>query len=158
MTRFEYDPIGVVHSPFTGAAGTPIQPSRAGSARGTVEVFEEYAPGLEDLDGFSHVILLCHMHRARASSLKVVPYMDTRRHGVFATRAPSRPNPIGISVVELEGIDGNVLSVRGLDLLDGTPVLAIKPYIADFDHREGVRSGWFDSRPKDTDEADGRFE
>ena len=147
-----------MHSPFKEASGTPIQPSRAKDARGTVEVFDEYVEGLGDLDGFSHIILLCHFHRSGPYRLRVVPFLDTVARGLFATRAPSRPNPIGLSVVELLGIDGNVLSIKGVDLLDGTPVLDIKPYVGEFDDRSGSRKGWLESVRRHTDVADDRFE
>ena len=101
MMKIEYQPIGIVHSPFKEPEGAPIQPSRAKGAAGTVEVFQEYGEGLCDLDGFSHIILLCHLHRTRGFRLKVVPFLDTQLRGLFATRAPSRPNPIGLSIVEL---------------------------------------------------------
>jgi tRNA-Thr(GGU) m(6)t(6)A37 methyltransferase TsaA len=156
--KIEYKPIGVVHSPFTEQEGTPIQPSRAKNAEGTVEVFQEFVDGLSDLDGFSHIILLCHLHRTRGYRLKVVPYLDTQLRGLFATRAPSRPNPIGLSVVELLGVDGNTLAIRGVDLLEGTPVLDIKPYVGEFDDRAQVRKGWLEHVRRQTDVADDRFE
>jgi tRNA-Thr(GGU) m(6)t(6)A37 methyltransferase TsaA len=156
--KVEYHPIGIVHSPFKAAEGTPIQPSRSGKARGTVEVFEEFVEGLDDLDGFSHIILLCHLHRSRSYCLKVVPFLDTCQRGLFATRAPSRPNPIGLSVVRLLGVDGDKLSIEQLDLLDGTPVLDIKPYVGKFDHRGEVREGWLETVQVRRDIADGRFE
>ncbi len=156
--RIEYEPIGVVHSPFTEAAGTPIQPSRAKGILGTVEVYPEFAPGLADLDGFSHIILLCHLHRAKPHELRVIPYLDTVPRGLFSTRAPSRPNPIGLSVVRLIGIVGNVLSIEAIDMLDGTPVLDIKPYVGDFDRPEEVRYGWLEEAGKRDAVADGRFE
>ena len=155
--RIEYRTIGVVHSPFQDAEGTPIQPSRAKGAKGTVEVFQEYEEGLSDLDGFSHIILICHLHKSRSCRLKVVPFLDTELRGVFATRAPSRPNAIGLSVVRLLGIDGNTLSIEGVDLLEGTPVLAIKPYVSEFDDRAELRMGWLESARKRTDVADDRF-
>lgn len=158
MTGFEYNAIGVVHSPFKDARGTPIQPSRDGDTTGTVEIFDEYVEGLDDLDGFSHIILLFHFHRSGPYRLKVTPFLDTSLRGLFATRAPSRPNPIGLSIVELVGIEGNELTIKGLDILDGTPVLDIKPYIHEFDARDGMRSGWLESAELDTDLADDRFE
>jgi tRNA-Thr(GGU) m(6)t(6)A37 methyltransferase TsaA len=138
----EYHPIGVVHSPFTEQKGTPIQPAKAKGARGTVEVFPEYAGGLSDLDGFSHIYLLCHLHRSEGFKLKVIPYLDTVPRGLLATRAPSRPNPIGLSIVDLVRIEGNVLTVKNIDMLDGTPVLDIKPFVGQFDERRVVRPGW----------------
>ena len=156
--KIEYEPIGVVNSPFAESKGTPIQPSRAKNAAGTVEVFRGFAEGLADLDGFSHIILLCHMHKTSGYRLKVIPYLDDQPRGLFATRAPSRPNPIGLSVVELLGIEGNMLAIRGVDLLDGTPVLDIKPYVSEFDQRTKLRTGWLKNARRKTDLADDRFE
>lgn len=153
----EYKPIGVVHSPFSEMKGTPIQPSRADGARGTVEVFPDFAEGLSDLDGFSHIILLCHLHKSTKSRLKVVPYLDTEPRGLFATRAPCRPNPIGLSVVRLLTIEDNVLSIENLDLLDGTPVLDIKPFVGEFDDHSDVRIGWLEAARKRHRRADDRF-
>ncbi|MCW8925921.1 MAG: tRNA (N6-threonylcarbamoyladenosine(37)-N6)-methyltransferase TrmO [Xanthomonadales bacterium] len=156
--KIEYEPIGIVYSPFAESKGTPIQPSRAKHAAGTVEVFPGFAEGLADLDGFSHIILLCHMHRASGYRLKVTPYLDDQPRGLFATRAPSRPNPIGLSVVELVGIEGNTLAIRGVDLLDGTPVLDIKPCVGEFDQRTELRIGWLKNARKKVEVADQRFE
>ena len=150
-------PIGVVCSPFRQAAGTPIQSSQAAGAFGTVVLEQRYADGLADLAGFSHIILLSYLHRAKPYSLQVVPYLDTVPRGLFATRAPSRPNPIGLSVVKLLGIAGHVLTVAGLDLLDGTPLLDIKPYFGNFDRREDVRCGWLDAVREREVVADNRF-
>ncbi len=157
--KIVYEPIGVIHTPFREPVGTPIQPRAARGIRGYIEVFPEYAEGLSDLEGFSHVILLYHFHRAGPMRLKVRPFMDTEERGVFATRAPARPNPIGISVVRLLGIEGNVLRVSDVDILDGTPLLDIKPYVPEFDAPEDVRLGWLETRigrlPGTRD--DGRF-
>lgn len=140
----EYEPIGVIHSPFELTEGMPIQPAGAEGAIGTVEVFDKFAQGLKDLDGFSHVILVYHFHRSSGFSLLVTPFMDTAQRGVFATRAPRRPNPIGLSVVGLIKIEGNVLHVRNIDILDGTPLLDIKPYVPDFDYHRVTRFGWLE--------------
>jgi tRNA-Thr(GGU) m(6)t(6)A37 methyltransferase TsaA len=156
--KIEYRPIGFVHSPHQTASGTPIQPSRAKGILGTVEIDEEYAEGLSDLDGFSHIVLICHLHKASGFKLKVVPYLDTELRGLFATRSPSRPNPIGISIVRLLGIDGRVLRIEGVDLLDGTPVLDIKPYVREFDGQTEIRCGWLDKVKDREAVADGRFE
>ena len=152
-------PIGTIHSPFTSLKGMPIQPTGASGVKGTVEVFEEYAEGLLDLDGFSHIILLYQFHRSDGFKLRVVPFMDTVQRGVFATRAPKRPNPIGLSIVQLEKIEGRILHIEGVDILDGTPVVDIKPYVPDFDYPENVRAGWLDSSPKTVTEkrSDDRF-
>jgi tRNA-Thr(GGU) m(6)t(6)A37 methyltransferase TsaA len=156
--KIEYEAIGIVRSPFREQEGTPIQPSRSDNAEGTVVIRKDLVECLDDLDGFSHVILLCHLHKTRKFRKKVIPYLDTEPRGLFATRAPSRPNPIGLSVVELLGIEGNVLRVRGLDLLDGTPVLDIKPYVGEFDECTEVRTGWLEEARKKTRVADDRFE
>ena len=156
--KIEYEPIGFVHSPHETASGTPIQPSRARGIEGTVEIEEEYVEALSDLDGFSHIVLICHLHKASEFKPKVVPYLDTELRGLFATRSPSRPNPIGLSIVRLLGIDGPTLRIEGVDLLDGTPVLDIKPYVREFDDRTEVRCGWLDE-VKDRDAvADGRVQ
>lgn len=155
--KIKCEPIGTIHSPFIESEGTPIQPSRAKNAAGTVEVFPEFADGLCDLDGFSHIILLCHLHKTGSYRLKVVPFLDTQLRGLFATRAPSRPNPIGLSIVELLGVDGNTLAIQGVDLLDGTPVLDIKPYVGEFDDRDHLRIGWLENARKNTNDADDRF-
>lgn len=144
MDKIEFTPIGVIHSPFSDLAQMPIQSNHNACAAGTVEVFPQYADGLRDLDGFSHIILLYHLHKAAAPRLLVIPFLDTHPHGVFATRAPVRPNPIGLSVVQLSHIDGNLLYVDGLDVLDGTPLLDIKPYIPGFDERSEHRIGWLE--------------
>lgn len=138
----------------------PIQPPGGGGVEATVEVFDEFRAGLRDLDGFSHVILLYRFHRSDGYSLQVVPFMDIRPHGVFATRAPKRSNPIGLSVVKLRGIDGGVLHIQDVDMLDGTPLLDIKPYVPEFDSREGVRTGWLEEAKKTVAKrrADNRFE
>jgi len=141
----EFRPIGVIHTPFTRLEGMPIQPVGAAGAAGTVEVFSEYQPGLADLEGFSHVILLYCFHRARGYDLRVVPFLDAAPRGLFATRAPKRPNPLGLSVVRLEGIRDGVLHIRDVDILDGTPLLDIKPYVPAFDAPTDVRAGWLEA-------------
>lgn len=159
MNEIRYKAIGIIHSPFKEPVGVPIQPSASKGIKGEVEIFPEYVEGLQDLDGFSHIILIYHFHLSKRSSLKVKPYMDDKLRGVFATRAPSRPNTIGISVVRLEKIKGNILYIQNLDVLDGTPLLDIKPYVPEFDEREVIRIGWLEKGihklPKSKD--DGRF-
>ncbi|MDD5466808.1 MAG: tRNA (N6-threonylcarbamoyladenosine(37)-N6)-methyltransferase TrmO [Anaerolineales bacterium] len=140
-----YRPIGVIHSPFHDLAGMPIQPASESSGPGTVEVYAEFAPGLKDLEGFSHLLLITHLHAVKEARLRVTPFLDDEPHGVFATRAPTRPNPIGLSVVRLAGVRGNCLDVDGLDLLDGTPLLDIKPYVPEFDQPVEVRIGWLEA-------------
>ena len=150
-------PIGVVRSPFRTQEGTPIQPGMGRRAEGRVEVAPEYREALADLDGFERIWLICWLDRARTWRPRVAPYRDDRPRGLFATRAPSRPNPIGMSPVRLLRIEGCVLHVAELDLLDGTPVLDIKPYVGEFDAFPAARSGWLESVPR-REEADARFE
>ncbi len=150
--------IGVVHSPHREAAGTPVQSALATGVTGTVEVLPEYAAGLKDLDGFERIWLVYWCDRARPAELVVTPYRDTVARGVFATRAPSRPNPIGLSCVRLLEVRGNVLSVEGLDVLDGTPLLDIKPYVPEFDAFEAKRIGWLAQAQNNAVVADSRFE
>ena len=142
--EISYRPIGVIHSPFTDIGGMPIQPTGAAGILGSVEVLPEFATGLQDLAGFSHIILLYHFHRVQEVKLVVTPFMDSQPHGVFATRAPKRPNPIGLSIVRLLGIEQNVLHIENVDVLDGTPLLDIKPYVPEFDHHPADRVGWLE--------------
>lgn len=142
--NMNYQPIGIIHSPFTQIVGMPIQPTGAQGIRGTIDIFPEYAEGLADLEGFSHVILLYHFHQAPKAQLLVTPFMDSKPHGIFATRAPNRPNPIGLSIVKLLKIEGNVLHIENVDILDGTPLLDIKPYVPEFDSYSEVQTGWLE--------------
>jgi tRNA-Thr(GGU) m(6)t(6)A37 methyltransferase TsaA len=127
--QITYLAIGVIHTRFKDLVGMPIQPQGEASVPGSAEVFPEYAEGLKDLEGFSHVILLYHLHTVHRVDLTVTPFLGSEVRGIFATRAPTRPNPIGLSVVKLEGIDGNLLHLGTVDILDGTPLLDIKPYV-----------------------------
>ena len=155
----ELNPIGVIHTPFTQPEGMPIQPVGAAGVHGTVEVFAAYQAGLKDLDGFSHVILLYHLHRSQGFDLEVVPFLDTQSRGLFATRAPRRPNPIGLSVVRLDRVENGLLYVRNVDMLDGTPLLDIKPYVPEFDAQSEVRTGWLEDAGKNvlSRRSDARF-
>jgi tRNA-Thr(GGU) m(6)t(6)A37 methyltransferase TsaA len=139
-----YRPVGVVRSPFTKREGMPLQSVAAAEVHGRIELQPAYAAGLRDLDGFSHLHLITHLHRSTPGGLEVVPYLDDTVRGVFATRSPRHPNPIGLSVVRLIEVDGNTLKVAGLDLLDGTPVLDIKPYVPAFDSFAAERTGWLE--------------
>jgi tRNA-Thr(GGU) m(6)t(6)A37 methyltransferase TsaA len=150
-------PIGVIRSPFTKADGTPIQPTYARDAAGEVVVDEPYAAALDDIEGFERVWLIYLMDRASGFRPRVTPYRDTRAHGLFATRAPGRPNPIGLSAVRLVRRDGRVLHVADLDVLDATPLLDIKPYVPEFDAHPGSRAGWLEACGADRRTADGRF-
>jgi len=141
-TPVTYRPIGVIRSPFTEREGMPLQSVAAAEVHGRVELESGFAPGLRDLDGFSHLHLITHLHRAEPGALEVVPFLDDTVRGVFATRSPRHPNPIGLSVVRLLSVDGSTLEVAGLDLLDGTPVLDIKPYVPAFDSFTAERTGW----------------
>ncbi|NIF82828.1 tRNA (N6-threonylcarbamoyladenosine(37)-N6)-methyltransferase TrmO [Comamonas sp. Tr-654] len=135
-------PIGIIHSPFQSTQGMPIQTVAAADAEGELEIFEEFTAGLRDIEGFEFLILLTHLHQA-VEKLEVVPFMDTVSHGVFATRAPARPNRIGLSIVKLVHLNERILRFRGNDMLDGTPVIDIKPYVPQLDVRQTERIGWF---------------
>ena len=152
-------PVGVVHSPFESQTGTPVQPALAGNdAIGTVEVFDRFAEALADLEGFERIWLICWLGRSRPVRMRVVPYLDTEERGLFSTRSPCRPNPIGISAVRLLQRSGCVLHVADLDLLDGTPVLDIKPYAQLIDVFPDTRDGWIASARTDRNgRADARF-
>ena len=141
-----YRPIGVIHTSFREPAGTPVQTTSSVGSAGHIDLDPAFAPGLRDLDGFSHLILLYHLHRVGVVRLTVTPFLDDREHGVFATRSPARPNPIGLSVVRLTGIHGTRLDIEDVDMIDGTPLLDIKPYVPAFDARDNVRIGWYADR------------
>lgn len=145
-----YHPIGIIHSEHTVAEKTPIQPVYACGCKGRIEVFEKYISGLSDLDGFSHVYLIYHFHQAPLVQLKVKPFLQDVERGIFSTRAPGRPNPLGLSVVELIRIKDNILYVDGIDILDGTPLLDIKPYTAKFDLHDIRKNGWQDEVDEST--------
>jgi tRNA-Thr(GGU) m(6)t(6)A37 methyltransferase TsaA len=155
----EINPIGIIHTPFRKAEGMPIQPSGAVGVKGTVEVYEKFRAGLKDLDGFSHIILIYIFHRTRGFKLEVVPFMDTHPRGLFATRAPKRPNPIGLSTVRLDKIENGNLHVLDVDILDGTPLLDIKPYVPEFDGPTAARTGWLKQARKTVGnrKSDNRF-
>ncbi len=150
-------PIGVIETPFHEPAGTPIQPSRANGAQGKVRINPQFWPGLQDLAGFERVWLIYWLHRQPASSLVVTPFLDKQPRGVFATRAPARPTPIGVSAVRLIGLQEGVLEVADVDMLDGTPLLDIKPYVPEFDSYPSSRAGWFDESKSQSRVADDRF-
>ena len=140
-----YRPIGIIHSPFTSTDGMPIQPTSNTSKPGTLEIFPEFIEGLKDLESFSHIYILYHFHKQQQSKLMVTPFLDSQPHGVFATRAPSRPNPIGLSLVKLIRVENNLIYVNRIDVLNDTPLLDMKPYIPDFEHHEDIRVGWLES-------------
>ena len=144
---YKMSPIGVIHSPYTEKSETPIQPSRS-QAIGRVELYPKYNDGLQDIEGFSHLILLYVFHRSSEYSLQVTPFLDDKTRGLFATRYPCRPNPIGLSTVRLLSRDANVLEIEGVDVLDGTPLLDVKPYMPEFDIHQDVCAGWYETRKK----------
>jgi tRNA-Thr(GGU) m(6)t(6)A37 methyltransferase TsaA len=151
MAGVEFNPIGVIHSPYKSKEQCPIQPLYASEAEGRVEVFEQYAEGLKDIESFSHIYLLYFFDRGGEVRLVRATFLDDHPHGIFASRHPGRPNGIGISIVKLVRRDGNVLVVKGIDILDGTPLLDIKPYIPRFDAIESASNGWVQDkewRPK----------
>ena len=154
-----YRSIGVLRSPFRDIKGMPIQPVGALGVEGHVEVHPDFAGGLRDLEGFSHVFLLYHLHRVTGYDLIVRPFLDNADHGIFATRSPKRPNPIGLSVLELVGVTDTTVLLRNVDVLDGTPVLDIKPYVPHFDVWQAGRIGWFDAKAENagTYISDDRF-
>jgi len=137
-----YKPIGIIHSQFTSVVGVPIQPSGAEGIGGVVEVFDEFYDGLKSLDGFSHIILIYHFHLANGFQLEVIPFLDKKSHGVFATRAPNRPNSIGMSVVKVKKVEQNRIYIENVDIIDGTPLLDIKPYASFFDNVVNEKNGW----------------
>ena len=142
--KVEFTPIGIIHSPFMELEDMPIQPTGAAGAKGTVELLEAFHPGLKDLEGFSHIILLYYFHHSHSFNLHVVPFLDSKPRGLFATRAPKRPNPIGLSIVQLNKIEDGLLHIQNVDILDGTPLLDIKPYVPAFDAQVEVRTGWLE--------------
>lgn len=155
-----YKPIGVIHSPFDSLEEMPIQPSSDESGSGIVEIFPDFVDGLRDVGGFSHIYLLYHLHRVRQAKLMVTPFLDKVPRGIFATRAPSRPNPIGLSLVELVRVEGNLIYVERIDMLNETPLLDIKPYVPEFERIHDVRIGWLEQARGQvrTKKSDDRFE
>jgi tRNA (adenine37-N6)-methyltransferase len=159
MKDIIFSPIGIVHSDYTINLGTPIQPDESVKNTGVIEIFNQFSAGLEDIDGFSHIYVLYHFHKNIDFKLSVKPFMDDNYHGVFATRAPKRPNGIGLSLLKISSVIENRICVFGIDILDKTPVLDIKPYIGEFSKMENISMGWLSdkfhgfSKTKD----DGRF-
>lgn len=152
-----FNPIGVVHSEHKFANKTPIQPVYASDCIGSAEIFPEFAEGLSDLEGFSHIYLIFQFHLSDGYKLKVKPFLQNVERGVFATRAPVRPNPVGLSTVELLSVEGNILHLKGVDMLDGTPLLDIKPY-SGFDYITNSKNGWLDEVDRDVAAIKGRRE
>ncbi len=159
MKEIVFEPIGVVRSPFSDVKGMPIQASGARGTRGSIEIKPQLVEGIKDLDGFSHIILLYFFHRCKGFSLQVTPFLDQQTHGVFATRVPRRPNGIGISIVRLVRINDNILEIEDVDILDQTPLIDIKPFVPEFDHRNAEMTGWFNGRAQNASvvRSDDRF-
>ncbi len=154
-------PIGIIHTPHKQIKNMPIQPLAADGVKGHIELLSEYVLGLKDLEGFSHITLIYHFHKIEGFELEVIPFMDTESHGIFATKAPKRPNAMGISTVKLLKIEGNILHLEQVDMLDGTPLIDIKPFYPRCDNRENVTIGWLEKnkkRPLNQLRSDDRFD
>ncbi len=154
-----FTPIGIIRTPFTEMAGMPVQAAGAHASEGRIELDPAFAEGLRDIESFTHLILLYHLHQMRGAQLVVTSFLDSEPHGVFATRAPKRPNPIGLSTVRLVRVEGTILHIQDVDMLDGTPLLDMKPYVPPFDDRANVRIGWYEGKLERLGEvrADDRF-
>ena len=159
MDVINYRPIGIIHSPFKRLEGTPIQAIGGSGEQAQVEILPEFVAGLQDLDGFSHIMLFYHCHLARPYRLLVKPFLDSAERGLFATRSPSRPNPIGFSIVRLIRIAHQMLYVEDIDIVDRTPLLDIKPLVPEFDIRQVDRIGWLEKKAANVKKTidDGRF-
>jgi tRNA (adenine37-N6)-methyltransferase len=159
LKEIRYQPIGVIHSPFKGPRGMPIQPTGAAGIAGTIELSPEYEGGLKDLEGFSHIILIYHFHLSTGFSLLVKPFLDDTLRGLFSTRAPRRPNPVGLSIVRLVKVQGFTLHIENVDIVDGTPLLDIKPYVPELDGIRAERTGWLSEKADQARKAkaDDRF-
>lgn len=159
MQEFIIKPIGTIYSPYKEVNGMPVQPKGSNGAIGKIEINPELTEGLKDLQDFSHVILIYQFHGIKEYSLEVTSLLDNKPHGIFSTRAPKRPNPIGISIVELIDIKDNILNIKNIDVLDGTPLLDIKPYISEFDSYTETKIGWMENVAKNAEiiKSDNRF-
>ncbi len=144
--QISINPIGIIHTPFNDIKGMPIQPLAAEGVKGHIELFPKYIEGLTDLAGFSHITLLYQLHKINGYDLIVKPFMDNKEHGIFATKSPKRPNAIGLSTVKLLGIENNVIHIEMVDMLNGTPLIDIKPFYSKFDNRTNTTSGWLDNQ------------
>lgn len=158
--KIEFFPIGYIRSPFKDPSGVPIQTKAGSDIEGSIELLDKFVEGTTDLEGFSHIIILTYLHMSEGYDLLVTPFLDDVKRGVFSTRSPRRPNPIGFHIVRLKGIDGNILRILDIDMIDGTPVLDIKPYIPQGDEREGARIGWLEGKLQRflSEYADDRFD
>lgn len=146
--KIQYESIGTIHTPYDEIAKMPIQPRGASGVRGKITIFPRFIPALKDLEGFSHIYLIYHFHQVNGWQPLVTPFLDHHQHGLFATRAPKRPNPIGLSIVRLLGISDGILDVENVDILNGTPLLDLKPYVPDFDQFEVDATGWLQATSK----------
>lgn len=160
--KIEFDNIGTIHSPFKELEGMPIQPTGAKGIKGTIYLKEEYKAGLKDIDGFSHLILIYHLHKTKGNAIEVKPFMDNNTRGVFATRSPKRPNNIGMSTVKLDKVEEGILHISNVDILDGTPLLDIKPYVPQLFQDtlvDDIKIGWFETKHQKAknQKADDRF-
>jgi tRNA-Thr(GGU) m(6)t(6)A37 methyltransferase TsaA len=144
MKKIEFSQIGVIDTPFKEQKNIPIQASFGEDIEASCRVFDKYTEGLKDLEGFSHAILIYYFHKCKQEKLIAKPYLEDEEHGIFAIRSPYRPNKIGFSIVKIKNIIGNTLCFTEVDMLDGTPLLDIKPYVAHFDSRKNTKSGWID--------------
>jgi len=160
MEQIIINPIGIIHTPFHEVENMPIQPIAAEGVKGYIELLPEYVPGLKDIEGFSHITLLYHFHKINGYNLEVVPFMDTAIRGIFATKAPKRPNAIGLSTVKLIKVEGNIIHIEQIDVLDQTPLIDIKPFYPRYDNRDNVSIGWLEKNkdlPLEKLRADNRF-
>lgn len=160
MSELNIKPIGKIFTPHYTIENTPIQPIASQEKKGHIELLPEYVEGLKDIQGFSHLILLYCFNRMKNYDLQVIPFMDTVRHGIFATRSPKRPNFIGMSIVKLIGVDANIIHIAEVDMLNGTPLIDIKPFFSKFDNRINAKSGWLDNQgyiPQNKMISDNRF-
>ena len=157
--KIEFQEIGFIHSPHKELSGMPIQPSGAKGIKGFVEIYEDFSEGIKDLEGFSHIILLYYFHKSNGFKLTVTPFLDKTPRGLFATRAPKRPNSIGLSIVKLIDIKKNIIHIEDVDILDETPLIDIKPYVPEFDYRSNTTIGWLESYKKNSilKKSDNRF-
>jgi len=154
-----FNSIGIIHSPFKTVEKMPIQTSAGKNIKAEIKIYPEYENGLSDIEGFSHLYIIFHMNMSINYKLKVIPFLDTVERGIFATRSPARPNPIGLSLVELISVKKNILNIRGVDMLDGSPVLDIKPFVPEFETYDSIRIGWFEGKTEKAMNilSDGRF-
>lgn len=160
MKSITIHPIGIIHTPFNDIKNMPIQPLAAENTHGYIELLPEYIAGLKDLQGFSHITLIYHFHKVEGAELRVIPFMDTEAHGIFATKSPKRPNAIGLSTVKLLSIVENIIHIEEVDMLNGTPLLDIKPFFPRYDNRDTEQIGWLEKNkdlPIEELKSDGRF-